>query len=177
MKKEKALYLLERLSMPVLLGILGLVLLLTPDTASALVGKVAGIGLAVVGVLYLVDCLSSRLEGTKKLAISLVCLAVAGWLLSHPLGLAAWIGRLAGIFFVIRGIANIADARKLGQKLTWPLITTLAGVLLVFSPMITSRLILRAMGLVLLLMGIVLVVSRLEEQKRLEGPDDNIIDV
>lgn len=177
MKKEKALYLLERLSIPVLLCALGLVLLLTPDTASKLVGKVAGIGLAVVGALHLVDCLSSKLDTAKKLIFSLVCLAAAGWLLSHPLGLAAWIGRLVGIFFILRGIASLVEARKLGQKLTWPLITTLAGVLLVLSPMITSRLVLNAMGLVLLLVGIVQVVSRLGEQKRLEGPDDTIIDV
>ena len=177
MRKEKALYLLERLSMPVLLGALGLVLLLTPDTASQLVGKVAGIGLAVVGALYLVDCLSSKLDTAKKLMISLVCLAAAGWLLTHPLGLAAWIGRLVGIFFLIRGIASMMDARKLGQKLTWPLITTLAGALLTVSPMITSRLVVGALGLVLLLVGSVLVITRLGEQKRLEGPDDNIIDV
>ena len=177
MRKEKALYLLERLSIPVLLGALGLVLLLTPDTASKLVGKVAGIGLAVVGVLYLVDCLSSKLDTAKKLMIALVCLAAAGWLLTHPLGLAAWIGRLVGIFFLIRGIASMMDARKLGQKLTWPLITTLAGALLTVSPMITSRLVVGALGLVLLLVGSVLVITRLGEQKRLEGPDDNIIDV
>ena len=177
MKKEKALYLLERLSMPLLLCALGLVLLLSPDTASALAGKVAGIGLAVVGSLYLVDCLSSQLDDTWKLIVSLVCLAAAGWLLSHPLGLAAWIGRLMGVFFVIRGAASLVEARKLGQKLTWPLITTLAGALLILSPMITSRLVLGAMGLVLLLVGIVLVITRLGEQKRLEGPDDTIIDV
>lgn len=177
MKKEKALYLLERLSLPVLLCAVGLVLLLTPDTASALVGKVAGIGLAVVGGLYLVDCLSSKLDTGKKLAVSLACLAAAGWLLSHPLGLAAWIGRLVGVFFVIRGIASLIEARQLGQKLTWSLVTTLAGALLIVSPMITSRLVLNALGLVLLLAGIAQVVARLGEQKRLEGPDDTIIDV
>lgn len=177
MKKEKILYLLERLSMPVVLCVLGLALLLTPDTASALVGKVAGIGLLVVGVVHLVDCLSSRLDSGKKLAIALVCLVAAGWLLSHPLLLAAWIGRLVGIFFVIRGISSLVEARKLGQSQTWPLITTLAGVLLVLSPLITSRLVLGALGLVLLLVGIVQVVTRLGQQKRLDGPDDNIIDV
>lgn len=177
MKKEKILYLLERLSMPALLCVVGLVLLLAPDTASALVGKVAGFGLAVVGILHLVDSLSSKLDTGKKLAISLVCLAAAAWLLSHPLMLAAWIGRLAGIFFVIRGLVSLAEARKLGQTLTWPMITTLAGALLILSPMITSRLVLCAIGLVLLLVGIVQMVARLGEQKRLEGPDSNIIDV
>lgn len=177
MKKEKILYLLERLSIPVLLCVLGLVLLLTPDTASALVGKVAGIGLLVVGILHLVDCLSSRLDTGRKLTIALVCLVASGWLLSHPLLLAAWIGRLVGVFFVFRGVIGLVEARKLGQPLTWPLITALAGALLVLSPMITSRLVLNAMGLVLLLVGIVQVVTRLGQQKRLDGPDDSIIDV
>lgn len=173
MKKEKILYLLERLSMPVLLCVVGGVLLLTPDTASALVGKVAGFGLVAVGVLHLVDSLSSRLDNRKRLAIALVCLAAGGWLLAHPLMLAAWIGRLVGIFFILRGIASLAEAWKLGQKCTWPLITTLAGVLLVLSPMITSRLFLHALGLVLLLVGAVQVVTRLGERKLLEGPDDS----
>lgn len=177
MKKEKMLYLIERLSMPVLLCALGLVLLFAPDTASALVGKVGGIGLLVVGALHLVDSLSSRLDTRRKLVIGLICLALGAWLLAHPLALAAWIGRLAGIYFVIRGLGEMAKARKLGQKLTWPLISTLAGALLILSPMITSRLVLKAMGVVLFLVGLLQVVSRLGEQKRLEGPDDNIIDV
>lgn len=177
MKKEKVLYLIERLSMPVLLCALGLALLLTPDTASALVGKVAGIGLLVVGVLHLVDALSLRLDTGRKLAIGTMCLVVGVWLLRHPLALAAWIGRLAGIYFVIRGLGELRNARKMGQRLTLPLISTLAGILLVLSPMITSRLVLKAMGVVLFLVGLLQILSRLGEQKRLDGPDDNIIDV
>lgn len=181
MKKEKILYLLERLSGPVLLCAVGLVLLLTPDTASSLVGKVAGFGLGAVGVLHLVDCMTSKLDTRRKLAIALLCLASAGWLLSHPLVLAAWIGRLVGIFLVIQGLGGLVEARQIGQKITWPLMTALAGVLLVLSPMITSRLVLNALGLVLLLVGIVQVFSRLGERKLLDGPDDSqdntIIDV
>lgn len=177
MKKEKILYFMERLSMPVLLCALGLVLLLAPDTASALVGKVGGIGLLAVGALHFVDSLSSKLEPRRKLVIGLICLAVGAWLLNHPLALAAWIGRLAGIYFVFRGLGELVDARKLGQKLTWPLVSTLAGALLILSPMITSRLVLKAMGLVLFLVGLLQILSRLGERKRLDGPDDNIIDV
>lgn len=177
MKKEKILYLLERLSMPVLLCALGLALLLAPDTASALVGRVAGIGLLVVGLLHLAEGLSARLDTGRRVTIGLVCLVAAVWLLRHPLALAAWIGRLAGIYFVIRGLGELRDARRLGQRLTLPLITTLAGALLILSPMITSRLVLKAMGVVLFLVGLLQILSRLGQQKRLDGPDDNIIDV
>ena len=178
MKKEKVLYLMERLSLPVLLGLLGLVLLFSPDTASALVGKVAGVGLFVIGAVYLVEGLTTRVDMPRKLLISLVCLAGGSWLTAHPLTLAAWIGRLTGLFLLLRGLGSLVEAKKLGQKLTWSLVIALAGVLLLLSPMVTSRLMLKTFGLVLTIVGGVLIVIRLNQQKRLEGGrDPNIIDV
>lgn len=178
MEKEKLLDYLERLSMPILLCLLGLVLLFAPDTASALVGKVAGVGLLVVGVIYAADGLTTKLDMGRKLVVACVCLVVAGWLLSHPLTLAAWIGRIAGILFILRGLENLAQARRQGQSCTWALVTTLAGVLLVLSPMITSRLVLKTIGLVLVIVGGVRIVTRISARKRLDEPGDpNIIDL
>lgn len=178
MKKEKMLYLMERLSLPVLLCVVGLVLLFSPDTASALVGRVAGIGLLVMGAVYLVEGLTTRVDVPRRLLIALVCLAGGGWLTTEPLALAAWIGRLVGLFFLLRGLGSLVEAKKLGQKLTWPLVITLTGVLLLLSPMITSRLVLKTFGLLLSIVGGVLIATRLNQQKRLEGGQDpNIIDV
>lgn len=178
MKKERILYLMERLSMPVLLCLLGLVLLFTPDTASALVGKVAATGLLVVGILYAADGLFTRLDLGRKLTSGLLCLAGGIWLLSDPLVLAAWIGRIVGIAFILRGLDNLSQAQRMGLSRTWPLVTTLAGVLLVLSPMVTSRLVLKTFGLVLAIVGGVLIATRINQQKRLDGPQDpNIIDV
>lgn len=178
MKKEKLLYLVERLSMPVLVCVLGLVLLFSPDTASALVGKVAGVGLLVVAAVYLADGFALRVDLGRKFFLGLLCLAGGIWLLGDPLALAAWIGRIAGIVFLLRGLDNLSQARRMGLATTWPLVTTLAGVLLVLSPMITSRLVLKTCGLVLAIVGGVLTVTRLRQQRRLDEPQDpNIIDV
>ena len=114
MKKEKLLYLAERLSMPVLMALVGLVLLVAPDTASAIIGRVAGVGLLVVGAVYLAEGLTTRLELGWRVLRGLLCLAGAGWLLSAPLALAAWIGRLAGLFFLLRGLGSLAEAKQLG---------------------------------------------------------------
>ena len=44
--------------------------------------------------------------------------------------------------------------------------------------MITSRLVLKGFGLMMAIVGGLLIVTRINQQKRLEGPDDlNIIDV
>lgn len=178
MKKEKLLYLAERLSMPVLMALVGLVLLFAPDTASAIIGRVAGVGLLVVGAVYLAEGLTTRLELGWRVLRGLLCLAGAGWLLSDPLALAAWIGRLTGLFFLLRGLGSLAEAKSLGQKLTLPLIVTLGGALLLLSPMVTSRLVLKGFGLMMAIVGALLIVTRINRQKRLEGPDDpNIIDV
>lgn len=178
MKKEKILYLVEGLTLPALLCLAGLVLLFTPDTASALVGWVVAAGLLAVGAFYLADGVLTRLDTGRKVLTGLACLIGGSWLMANPLALAAWIGRLAGLFFLIRGIVTLLEARRLGQKVTLPLIMALAGALLVLSPMITSRLVIKAFGLVMALVGVVLMVSRLDGQKRLDesdGPD--IIDL
>lgn len=178
MKKEKILYLAEALCLPVLLCLLGLLLLLTPDTASALVGWVMGAGLLAAGLIYLLDGLVTRLDILRKALAGVACLAGGSWLLANPLALAAWIGRLSGLFFLLRGLGSIREAKRLGEKLTWPIIMTLAGALLMLSPMITSRLVLKGFGLVTAALGAVLIVNRLGEVKRLDGSDDpNIIDV
>lgn len=177
MKQEK-LAQVRQLSLPVLLCLLGLVLLLSPDTASALLGKLAGVGLLVAGIVYVVDSLSNRQALGRKLVVGLLCLAGAGWLLHDPLALAAWIGRIAGIVFVLLGLEKLSNARRMGLPVAWPLVTTLAGVALVLSPMITSRLVLKGFGLVLAILGGVMILSRINRQKQLSEPQDpNIIDI
>lgn len=178
MKKEKFLYLAQQLSVPALVGILGLVLLFSPDTASALIGKVAGIGLLVVGIIYLAEGLGVKLTPGRDLTIGILCLVGGFWLLRSPLALAAWIGRIAGILFVLRGLDGLREAGQTGLSKTWPLVTTLAGVLLVLSPMITSRVVLKAIGLVLAVVGGLTICNRIRQQKLLDEPEDpNIIDV
>ena len=53
----------------------------------------------------------------------------------------------------------------------------MAGVVLILLPMTTSRLMFSLCGLVVLIIGIVMLLDRLRDRKRLNEPEDpNIID-
>ena len=54
MKKQKLAAFLSRYATPAVLIVLGLVLILCPDTASALISKVAGWGLMMAGIVVAV---------------------------------------------------------------------------------------------------------------------------
>jgi hypothetical protein len=109
--------------------------------------------------------------------IAAVLFAVAGgWLVNHPLALAAWIGRIIGVLLVIDGVQDMTNLRKVGKPFLMPLIATAVGVILVVMPMATSRLVFTLCGIVVLIIGIGMLLERLRGKKRLEGPKDDIID-
>lgn len=177
MKKETVLFWIRRLFGPVLVTVLGLTLLVSPDSASALVGKIAGWALLAVGLASGLDAFAEGGAKPGKVVCAVAAFALGGWLLSDPLALAAMAGRLVGVVLAIRGIQDIVEAKQMGTSGVLPIVTTAAGAILVLLPMTTSRLVLRLAGLVVLVMGGMMVLSRLKQQKRLNGGEDpNIID-
>lgn len=177
MKKEKLLSKLESLALPGLLCVLGLVLLLTPDAASALAGKLVGWGLLAVGIVYLVDAVTSRIGTAGKLFWAVAAFAVSSWLLADPLALVSFGGRLVGVLFAIKGGQFLLEAQQMGLPKGRPLTILVCGCILALMPVASSRLVLRAMGLGALVVGVLLLVKARRTKKWLDGPDDpNIID-
>lgn len=177
MKKSDILSLVYQLSYPIGLMVLGLILLINPDTASALIARILGWLLTLVGIGIGIAAIADRRGAIGKgfTAVGFVC--VGGWLLAHPLILAAGMGRFLGILLLLRGLRDLKLRYQEGRSNLLAIITTAAGVILMVLPMTTSRLLFRLCGAAILAIGIALLLDRLKNQRYLDdGGDPNIID-
>ena len=177
MKKSDILGWVKLLLTPVLLVLLGLILLLSPDSATTLVAQVIGWVLVAVGVGCVVSAIGDRIAVAGKVIAALVFLGVGSWMILHPLALAAWIGRFVGVLLMIQGIQDILYLRSCRSSILLPVLAVIVGAVLVVLPMTTSRLVFSIVGGVVAVIGVVMLIQRLRLRKLLEEPDDpNIID-
>lgn len=168
---------LQLLLTPVLLIILGVILIVHPDFASATIGKVLGWLLMAAGIGGIAAAVVTKTGLVTKAVYVLLCFGIGGWLLANPLNLAAAIGRIAGILLTVRGVQDVIRAVQWKTGLFLALLTTAVGLLLIVLPLTTSRLVFLVCGLLLLLVGVVMLRDRLKLRNRLNPPDDgNIID-
>lgn len=138
---------------PVLMVILGIILLVRPDSASALVGKILGWMLIAAGVVCTAFIIKIRDFVVFRAVPAIACFAVGVWLLNHPLALASVLGRVAGIVIALQGIQDILHAIEWKCSMTWAVVATAVGVLLVCVPMTASRVVMGLCGVALILLG------------------------
>ncbi len=177
MKKYTVSQLLSLLGMPVLTAVLGLILLVNPDSAVSLVGKLLG-WVCVIGAL----AFAFGGSGRRNVVGGIVLGALGVWMLCNPLFLAKILSRVLGVFLLLRGIQ---DGRLHWQGklvLTPGLIlaaaAALIGFVLVLMPLSTSRVFFRIIGIILICVGAAEGIDRLRGRKLLDGGEDpNIIDV
>ena len=180
MKKYTFPQLFTLLAMPVLTTLVGLILLLSPDTASALVGKLVGWFCIVTAISMIAGN-----RGEHRILWAIFFLLTGIWMLGNPLSIAKFLGRILGITLMIRGAHGLkaANLRSAGQQTTGfartgALLTLITGVVLIFLPLASSRLLFKLVGIVMIGLGAAEAVSRIRGRKRLDGGDDpNIIDV
>ena len=151
--------------------IMGLILLLNPDSLSALISTVLGWALLLAGVGFLAAAVLNRFGTLSSVVGGLVCFSLGGWLLRHPLVLAAGIGRIAGILLIIRGAQEWFDSRLSRGRLL-AAISVVLGILLVVLPMTASRVVFSLCGLGVLIVGAVMLVERLRDSDGPKNPPD-----
>ena len=174
MKKQDILSYIRLFLAPVLVMLLGLILIVNPDSATALISKVLGTVIIVIGIGFGIGAIVNA-KGRTARAITAVVMAVAGgWLVNNPLALAAWIGRFIGVLLVIDGLQDIIELRKFGKSFLMPLIITVVGAVLVLIPLTTSRLVFTLCGIVVLIIGAAMLFDRLKSRPRLKSADDII---
>lgn len=176
MKNNRFLDLLYQLASPVAVILLGLLLAVNPDSASALIARILGWVLTLVGIGFGIAAIIDRDHMVRKGITAVVFACVGGTLSANPLLLAAWIGRLIGILIAVRGIRDLLLHGSYGYSRTLALITTAVGILLVVLPLTTSRLVFSLCGLVVLFIGIGMLADRLKNRKYLDKGDNDIID-
>ncbi len=175
MKKTEIEALINLYAMPVLLMVLGVILLLNPDSAAIVIAKILGWILSVAGTGYGIYALLGPEKGrTGRIVTAVVCLILGSVLLMNPLILARNIGRVLGVMLAVEGgqiLHKHSGSSMLG-------ILTLAGaVVLVLAPMTASRLVFSLCGLILICIGGAQLLDRIRRKKLHKGSDKpDIID-
>ena len=177
MKKNSISPLIFQLISPVAVILLGLVLIVCPDTAAALISRILGWVLTLIGIGFGVAAITDRSGAVRKGITAVILACAGGWLTANPLVLAAWIGRLLGLMMAFRGIRDLMLSASRGYSRPLALITAAVGVVLILLPLTTSRLVFCICGIVILLVGVGMLMDRLKNMRYLpRGGDDNIID-
>ena len=177
MKKEAVFEKIRCFFAPVVTLVLGLILMVNPDYASALVARLLGFVFGLVAIGFGIGALANAQGRAGKVFGAIVCAVIGGWLGNNPLVLAAWFGRIIGIVLLIDGIQDILASRRQGTLFLLPLVAALVGLILIVMPMTASRIVFALCGLVLVVIGGVMLLERIRGNNRLNGPQDpNIID-
>ena len=178
MKDRKWLERLNPLLMPLLLVILGVVLIVNPDSAAALVGKlVAWLLILLATGMGLVALYGDPSRRVRRLIPAAIALVLGLWLLANPLFIAESLGRFLGILLALQAGGTIGSAFRRGRRVTLlSVITLVAGVVLVLVPMTTSRIVLIICGIVVLCIGAAEMAEQLLPQKREKPEKPRIID-
>lgn len=184
MKKETVMKYVHLFGIPVLTAVLGLILLVNPDSATALVSKIIGWVLVVIGAGKAISMANRRGSAVGGWIFAAACVILGVFLLNNPLILAEALGRFLGTMLAIRGGLDLARALKLknaGGSYMIPLalavLTFAAGAVLALLPLTLTRTIMRLCGLVAAIVGAINIAEKFREVKYLEeGSDPNIID-
>lgn len=180
MNKEKLTAMLRLLAIPGLLMLLGVILVINPNAASALIAKILGwcliLGAVVIGI-------SAIFQDSGRVARGIFAVGLAvvgGWLRADPLMLAAWVGRVIGLLILVNSLTDLIYAKYQNRNFLLHAIAAIIGAVLLLMPMNASRIIFRLCGLVVLCIGTYLLLQRLRNPYALDAPeepdDPNIID-
>ena len=156
--------------------LLGILLVVSPDSASILVARILGWGLTLVGIGFGIAAILDRDRAVRKGVTAVIFACAGGWLTANPLLLAAWIGRIIGLLIIFRGIRDLYLANSYGYSRMLALITTAVGAVLVVLPLTASRLVFSLCGVLVLLLGVGMLADRLKHPGYLPKGDSDIID-
>ena len=177
MKKQDILSLVRLLLVPVLLILLGLILVVDPDTASALISKLLGYVLTLCAIGTGMAAVFSHTGKVRKGVIAVVLAVVGGWLMMHPLWLVAWISRFLGMLIMVNSGIELVYALKQNRNVVFYGGATAVGAILILLPMTASRLVFTLCGIAVMAIGGKLLYARLRSRRWLEEQEDpNIID-
>ena len=177
MRKQNFLYYVRRFLTPVILILLGLILTFSPDSATTLLIRIIGWVLVAAAAGLGISAVALPGGTTGKVLGAVVCGVSGIYMVTHPLDLAAWFGRLIGILLLIQGIQNILYQRLRSGTVLLPILTAVVGTVLLVLPMTTSRLVFTIIGIIVLILGALMLVDRIRHPAGLQEPEDpNIID-
>jgi len=175
MKKKELGALVNLYAVPVLLLVLGVILLLNPDSAAIVIAKIIGWTLSVSGVGYgIYAFLGDTERKTGRTVTAVVCLILGSVLLVNPLILARNIGRVLGIILAVEAVQIFWKGS--GTK-AMGVLTLVGAVVMIMAPMTASRLVFSLCGIVLVCIGAAQLLDKNRRRRLKKGTDKpDIID-
>lgn len=186
MTKDRILYYVKKLATPVAVILLGLILLCSPDSAAVLIGKVVGWVLILraiaMGVSLILEQSTDTFHNISHGALAVLFAVFGGRLCSNPWYLAEGMGMILGVMIASWGGRNLMEeiqtwGFRLSPGVVLDMITVGLGLILIFAPMTTSRIVFAGIGIALIAIGAGILIQRLKGHDRLDGDNPNIIDV
>ena len=169
-----------------LLVAIGCLLMFRPDFGSAAVATVLGWAAIVIGGIMIFVCLLSWPGlGIPQLLTGIAAVGFGVYILLNPLMLASLFGIAVGIYLTFQGIVSIFESgklRKFGYGFTANLIIGLVmsalGLVLIFAPLTSSRLVMTLIGLAMALCGGTRLLLRSVAARKLSQPmkEPDIVD-
>lgn len=143
----------------VIMIVVGILLAIKPDLASAAVSAVLGWMLILAGVAALLAGFVGKL-GLRPILMGAFLLICGSWLHRNPLMIASIIGTLLGILALSQGMGALRDAlcikRRGGSWVPNGLLAALMlllGLRLILSPLTVSRLVMTVAGIIMVICG------------------------
>ena len=137
----------------------GVILVLKPDTASALIAVLAGWALIAAGVAALIAGFTGVMR-SGSIVSGAVLLLAGVWLHRNPLMIASVLGFVVGFVVLRQGIRAMDDAQRIKRSgglwipgAVLAVVELIAGVRLMLSPLSMSRFVLSVGGVVLIVCG------------------------
>lgn len=175
MDRQRLYDLWERFGGGAILIIIGLVCLLFPGSAVALVTFGLALLLIAIGGVSAVRMLFFNHRELKDWFYTIGGLALGVYIFLDPMSLADSLGRFLGLFLLIQGMNSLRRSRTDGEK-ALGILTALAGIVLFLIPRTLVNTLLALVGLILLVIGAVNLIGARRAEK-LDAPrDPNIID-
>lgn len=154
----------------------GVILVLKPDTASALLAAVAGWALIAVGVAALIAGFAGDF-GTGSVVTGAVLLLAGAWLHRNPLMIASVLGFVVGFLVLRQGIRAMKNAQRSKRNgglwipgAVLAVVEALIGLRLMLSPLSISRLVLSIGGVVLIVIGVCNLVAHYRSDRYIPEP-------
>lgn len=176
MDKQKLCQYVNLYAPPVLVILAGLILIFSPDSASALVSCVLGWGAFLLGIVWGLMLLGAHAR-LRQFVGAAVCILLGLWLVNDPLALARSLGRLVGLLIIVRSVQELTRSVRVEGKIVSGIMLAM-GVFLLLVPMTTSRLAMIPLGIVVVITGVGMLLERLRNKGNWldSGDDPNIID-
>lgn len=176
MKKQELMDFLFQMASPLAMVLAGLILVFCPDAATVLISRLLGWAITLAGIGYGIGAIVDRRKAISRgvTAVGLAC--IGGFLTANPLLLAAFLGKVIGLLIFLRGLRELFLAGRQGYGQLLAILVTVAGLALMLLPMTASRLLFSGCGVVILVAGVMMLLSKFRH-RRLPPDRPDVIDI